>query len=267
VGLNAIKNFSVIDLCYKTSIAQSRIISYWGYCDMNKKMRNPSSNVFEKLVIPIIVAIVTGGTLPWWWPYIKGWKGSSSSWCEQEKIKNMLMKAGPKKPQMMIFLAQKMQSQYNLQKFDCVFNIASTIFNDDITNGHALYYLGEYWRVQAGNHGDDSELCRDRMRDFFFKYLSHEGHLSPSEQSGDGKVCYQRANGYCAERTAYIYHLLAIDYYQQAQEIKDEKYRNQILERLQGFLKKDLEYGGFDQIIPSKVLREQVTKMKGGEVN
>ena len=61
------------------------------------------------------------------------------------------------------------------------------------------------------------------MREYFFRYLSVEHSLTLSERDGDGLVCYQREKGYCAERTAWINHLMAIDYRQQAQDAVDKE--------------------------------------------
>ena len=64
--------------------------------------------------------------------------------------------------------------------------------------------------------------------------------------------------GSFAERTAWINHLMAIDYYQEAQGTVDKEIKIQRLQRALKFVKNDLQYGGFDQILPSTVLKRKV---------
>jgi hypothetical protein len=51
---------------------------------------------------------------------------------------------------------------------------------------------------------------------------------------------------------------MAIDYYQQAQDTIDKKIKIQRLERASTFVENDLKFGGFDQILPSLVLKSKV---------
>jgi hypothetical protein len=96
------------------------------------------------------------------------------------------------------------------------------------------------------------------MREHFFRYLATEPGLALSDRDGDAAACYRREKGYCAERTAWINHLMAIDYYQQAQDATDKEIKIQRLRRAFEFVRKDLTFGGFDQILPSTVLKRKV---------
>jgi hypothetical protein len=84
--------------------------------------------------------------------------------------------------------------------------IIKLISEIDPNNGHALYYEGESKRKRgvAGSSQHD-----------FLGYLEIERNLPEDEKGGstDPEVCYQRPKGYCKQRTAWIQHLLAKDYY------------------------------------------------------
>jgi hypothetical protein len=100
------------------------------------------------------------------------------------------------------------------------------------------------------------------MREHFFRYLGNLSGLAPSERDGDSNACYQREKGYCGERTAWINHLMAVDYYQQAQETSDVGVKLERLQRASQFLKTDQEFGGFDQIMPSAILKSKIEAEK-----
>lgn len=67
---------------------------------------------------------------------------------------------------------------------------------------NALYFSGEALRV-LGRRGD--------MLGAFKNYLYEADQDKKEAYDGSRDVCYKRASGYCAERTAYIDHLLAND--------------------------------------------------------
>jgi len=129
----------------------------------------------------------------------------------------------------------------------------------DQDNGHLHYYTGEIKR----------KLGRkiDSHRDFF-RYLEVEQTLTQSEREGtlDAEVCYQRAKGYCRQRTAWICHLLANDFF-------DAGKRTDNLELKRRYLKDALSYAncvfkkypsGFSdpsQLIPTSVLQKELNKM------
>jgi hypothetical protein len=132
------------------------------------------------------------------------------------------------------------------------------LLEDDQDNGHGLYFSGEAWRAKAKQDPTRADFSRERVREHFFRYLASEPGLALIERDGDGAACYLREKGYCAERTAWINHLMAIDYYQQAQDTIDKKIKIQRLERASTFVENDLKFGGFDQILPSLVLKSKV---------
>ena len=55
------------------------------------------------------------------------------------------------------------------------------------------------------------------MRKSFLRYLEMESNQPEQDRSGDGEVCYNfRPEGFCGERTAWVCHLMAGEYYDQA---------------------------------------------------
>lgn len=87
---------------------------------------------------------------------------------------------------------------------------ADSLLQVDPKNGHALYYKGEVKRV---------ERDRDRFRENFNRYLDVESTLGEREPGGlDAEICYASTQGYCHQRTGWILHLLANDFYAEACE-------------------------------------------------
>lgn len=93
----------------------------------------------------------------------------------------------------------------------------------DETSGHALYYRGEVNRRLTNPEGSHAD---------FYLYLETERKLPKSERWGgtDVEECYQRANGYCRQRTAWIRHLMANDFYEKGVREVDENKKRQFFE-------------------------------------
>jgi hypothetical protein len=102
--------------------------------------------------------------------------------------------------------ANSLKMLYHDGRFDSVLNLAEIVGDLNTGNGHALYFEGEAYR----SLGD-----RTNMRGQLQKYLQESDHRTDS-LDGDAARCYQRPGGYCRERTAWIDHLLANDYYREA---------------------------------------------------
>lgn len=100
------------------------------------------------------------------------------------------------------------------------------------TNGHALYYAGEV----ARKRGLD-ELSHES----FHRYLDVEQTLADTESGGaiSAEVCYQRRQGYCPQRTGWIAHLLANDYFAEASKVNTAAARQRtLLQRAQELVKR-----------------------------
>lgn len=97
------------------------------------------------------------------------------------------------------------------REFDSSEDIIYMLNRLDQTNGHAIYISGEIERVLGG-------VSKGRQR--FYEYLGVE---KGSTRAGDvGVAGCRNARGYCRERTAWIYHLLANDFYENGKRLKAE---------------------------------------------
>jgi hypothetical protein len=93
--------------------------------------------------------------------------------------------------------------------------------------GHVWYFAGEIKRLKNSAMFTQKSCLkplpgRTRALDFyqqdFYRYLEVANTLPEPEAGGDpgSELCYRRPNGFCTQRTAWIHHLLANDFYQRA---------------------------------------------------
>jgi hypothetical protein len=226
----------------------------------DKKPGDKSDSPAKKIIVGVIVALVAGSSSPWWWAVLfpKPTVKAITAECSPEVLRNNLFRAASDKSAIIKSTARTMKEKFSLQEFECVSGLATVLLEQDQENGHGLYFKGETWRVKAKQDPKHSDLPRERMREYFFRYMANEPHLPLDQRDGIAKACYERENGYCAERTAWINHLMAIDYFQQAEDSIDKGTKRKRLESAEKFLKRDLQFGDFDQIIPSAVLRDKI---------
>jgi hypothetical protein len=148
----------------------------------------------------------------------------------------------------------------------------------DRHNGHAWYFAGEIKRIQnralftpkscfrgwpANEIGNLATYQQD-----FYGYLEIASSLPVLETSGDSgsEICYQRPKGYCVQRTAWIYHLFANDFYLHALALTDRRDRNAALERARQHVTEARKYRrpeggeGFDQCIHTTPLAEKIAE-------
>lgn len=125
-----------------------------------------------------------------------------------------------------------MKRHFDNEEIKCVRELAIVLLEQDQNNGHGLYYRGEAWRHQATEDPAQSSRWRERMRECFLKYLANERRLDRGESDGDpsNDACYQREKGYCAERTAWINNLMALEYRRWAGDSPVTKTKRQRLE-------------------------------------
>lgn len=90
--------------------------------------------------------------------------------------------------------------------FRHVRDLITTLVQLDPRNGHALYYSGEMKRWL----GKITEARKD-----FYGYLESEPQQpnAIAEDDISAEVCYRSAAGYCRQRSGWICHLLASDFY------------------------------------------------------
>jgi len=229
---------------------------------VKSKPGEKSEGPIGKIVVAVVIALLVGGSSPWWWDKLHPPEKPvlQPPECSPESLRVGLLGAGPDKPAVIKSAARTMRERFRNQNLDCVSGLAAVLLQDDQDNGHGLYYSGEVWRVKAKLDPARADFSRDRMREHFFRYIASEQKLAPGERDGDGAACYQRQKGYCAERTAWIDHLMALDYYQQGQDVVDTSIRIQRLRRASEFVESDLKFGGFDQILPSLKLKRRIAE-------
>jgi TIR domain-containing protein len=148
----------------------------------------------------------------------------------------------------------------------------------DQHNGHAWYFAGESKRIQnrasftpkgcfRGSVAGQIESLETYQQDFY-RYLEEAQSLPAIETGGDtsSEICYRRPKGYCVQRTAWIYHLLANDFYARAMAQSDRRHRLNDLTRAGEVLVEARKYRrpeggeGFDQCIPTTILAEKIAE-------
>ena len=131
-----------------------------------------------------------------------------------------------------ITLATKLRNDFTAADLSAAKADVAALFALDANSGHALYYNGTIERASnrkvfdplscvKGPLGDES---LDSYEGSFFRYLDTMRRLPESETGGndlEATACYNRARGFCAQRTAWIYHLLANDLYAEARATND----------------------------------------------
>lgn len=131
----------------------------------------------------------------------------------------------------------------------------------DENNGHGLYYDGTLRRWLYKEDRTSEEFLRSNER--YLRYLQIEDSLQAQERDGDAEACYTRARGYCAERTAWVLHVLANDLYRVAlKETREDRrraYFEQALRQADRALR--IRPAGFDQLtqgVPTKELSKRL---------
>jgi hypothetical protein len=148
----------------------------------------------------------------------------------------------------------------------------------DRHNGHAWYFAGEIKRIQgraaftpkgcfkgwpAGETGSLATYQQD-----FYGYLEIASSLPALETGGDSgaEICYRRPKGYCLQRTAWIYHLFANDFYVDAMALADRQDRVGALTRAAQHVAEARKYRrpeggeGFDQCMHTTTLAEKISE-------
>jgi hypothetical protein len=149
-------------------------------------------------------------------------------------------------------------------------------FNLPPENGHALYFSGEVKRIKDIKHFTSKGCIRtpftegfnlDGFHNDMYRYLNIAASLPKNKIGGVGStICYERVNGYCLERIAWINHLLANDLYAEALASSDPKTKHATLEKALEHAKAAFEYQppnertpGFNQCTPTKKLINDIS--------
>lgn len=137
----------------------------------------------------------------------------------------------------------------NETDFRRVLELITTLTQIDGRNGHALYYSGQMKRWM----GRKPEAQQD-----FYKYLENEGQKPDAVREGDisAEACYRSAAGYCRQRSGWICHLLANDFYQTGLAEGDtDQARFHFDLAVKYALKAQVFFpGGFEQFAPTRTL-------------
>jgi hypothetical protein len=148
----------------------------------------------------------------------------------------------------------------------------------DQHNGHAWYFAGEIKRIQNRAAFTPKSCFRgwpaneigslETYQQDFHRYLEIALSLPALETGGDSgsETCYRRPKGYCVQRTAWIYHLFANDFYLHALALTDRRDRIAALERARQHVAEGRKYRspeggeGFDQCIHTTTLAEKIAE-------
>lgn len=128
-------------------------------------------------------------------------------------------------------VANMLQSDFAAGRYADVLQLTSLLSEVYPENGHSLYYMGEVHRVRRN---------LEDMRGAFKRYLA-KSHVMPESRVGVAAECYERASGYCGERTAWIDHMMANDTYRSALRLSDGPERVREMERAWDFANDALE--------------------------
>lgn len=135
----------------------------------------------------------------------------------------------------------------------------------DDGNGHALYFAGEVKRRE----GKPIEAHQQFYR--YFEMLERY-HIAEDQGETGAEFCYTQPHGFCRQRSGWIRHLMADDYYRQSQLAGDPQER---ATRLEGVVKhaeaalRDYPggYDGLDQGQPTRQMleraRAEIARIKG----
>lgn len=137
----------------------------------------------------------------------------------------------------------------NEDDFRRVHELITALSQIDPLNGHAIYYSGQMKRWL----GRKTEAQQD-----FYKYLENEPQQPKVASEGDISVetCYRSTAGYCRQRSGWICHLLANDFYQKGLvEGSTDQARYHFNLAVQ-YAQKTLGFfpGGFEQFTPTQMV-------------
>jgi tetratricopeptide (TPR) repeat protein len=134
-------------------------------------------------------------------------------------------------------------------EFRRVRDLIATLTQFDPRNGHAFYYSGQMKRWL----GRRAEAQQD-----FYKYLENEDQNPQATREGDISVeaCYRSAAGYCRQRSGWICHLLANDFYQKGIAESDTDKARFYFDLAVKYAQKAQIFfpGGFEQSIPTQTV-------------
>jgi hypothetical protein len=190
-------------------------------------------------------------------------------------------------------LANEMKEEFNRAR-EALERSGSTDFSEvekkigallalDPENGHGLYYRGEVKRLSDQERFSakscvniplaENTTLPDAYHNDFNRYLDNVRSLPEIEAGGNTarKNCYDRPRGYCPQRTAWIEHLLANDFYAEGLASTNIDTRSTKFEEALGHAELALKlypknqhksFDGFDQCIATENLKKAIIDAK-----
>lgn len=159
--------------------------------------------------------------------------------------------------------------------FQGLATIFSSLESIDKKNPSVPYFRAEIARLQDTAHFDAETCLRlpdsqpidlSAMHSLFFHYL--EAARSVVEKVGDTDAradsCYENETGVCKQRTAWVNHLLANDFYEVAIRTHDAELAKGYLERAGRYAEAAAQYqskegvAGFTQCIETRTLMQKI---------
>ena len=212
-------------------------------------------------LLPAIVASLVVGTGTWYTTFNLEREKQSLEvrhHLMQSSFLNYSKTLGPEsKSQLLIKLSLDLRQQFAAKEYDYVEEISGLVLEISPDNGHGLYYSGEVWRVR-GN--------QEQMRGQFNRYRSVE-KLQPLDQRKiKGSDCYYLAPiGFCGERTGWVDHMQANNFYQRALGEKEQGTKVSSLKTACGFVRESFDRypSGFDaskSFYSTEDLQERILK-------
>jgi uncharacterized membrane protein len=161
------------------------------------------------------------------------------------------------------------------EDFSVPLKLVNELRSMDPDSGYAWYYAGEIARASNASLFNEKGCARtmrsgkavnlDPFERDFFRYLeiAREKDAQQSEMDWSQDACYDTSDGFCLQRTAWVYHLLAIDEYRKAMAVRDET-RAAFLRDARDYVRQDLRFprpeggSGFIQCMESSVLLAKI---------
>ena len=148
------------------------------------------------------------------------------------------------------------------EKFDRANFLIKLLLYIDDNNGHGLYYTGEV-ALRGGN--------TETAKRYFYRYLEAQETVRERERGGNtgAEICYERPRGFCRQRSAWIQHWLANQFYESGETATDAPRKLDQLERALIYTTAALRDfpSGFEQMKPTKwlasALESEIRRLKG----
>lgn len=177
---------------------------------------------------------------------------------DREFVGHIKALSDEKKSLTIIKAAAMLRTEFRQGNLSYADDLSKFLLQIDPRSGHAFYFTGEVKRWKGK---------RDESHTDFFRYLDIEARLPEKERGGDkeAEVCYERPGGYCMQRTAWICHLLANDFYEKGVQENDEDKKRDVFRIARNYVKCVREkfpngFSGPLQHIPTAELERKLQK-------